>query len=344
MVRIVNWILTRRCNLKCEYCGIVRDRKDERLLPLSHYKDNEITTERVINLLNEFRTYNPDIFHIFYGGEPFLRGDLGYIIKHCNNHDINYTIISNCTDDVRGKILRAMDEADGFKSITGSIDPIVLAEPCNLHSQMKSAAAIKFLHGMKMYVDDVVAEVTMTKDTVQYTYGLIQMLSNMGIYTSLSAIDISKNYMYDFSSITNENELITENDELKILFYSLMLDRNLRIHMKDEILSKMFYHISSDYDCRVEKTIHNLTIDADGAVRTCLRMRGQYTPAALSDRNLFLRSHGFAEDGIQLNSYIFKSLIKDRKKFCQGCNHTCMMMSSYIDEHENESKKILKHK
>jgi MoaA/NifB/PqqE/SkfB family radical SAM enzyme len=342
-VRIVNWLLTRRCNLRCEYCGIVRDRGIKVLPRLSHYKENEITTERVINLLNKFRTYNPNIFHIFYGGEPFLRGDLGSIIKHCNESDIQYTIISNCTNDVRGKILRVMDEADGFRGITGSIDPIILDEPSDSQIQLKSAAAFKLLTGLTLYVKDVVAEVTMTKDTVSKTYDLIKLLSSGGIYTSLTAIDISKNDMYDFSAITNENQLIKENDELKLLFYKLMLDDKVLIHMKNEILPQLFQHISSTYDCKVEETLHNLTIDADGCVRTCLRIRGLATPLSINDRNLFRISHGYASDEATLNGYLFETLKEDRRDFCKGCNHTCMMMSKYIEDHEEESNKILDH-
>jgi MoaA/NifB/PqqE/SkfB family radical SAM enzyme len=345
-VRIVNWLLTRRCNLKCDYCGIVRDTncKEWKGLPsISYYKDNEITADRVITLLNKFRTYNPDIFHIFYGGEPFLRGDLGYIIRYCNRSDIDYTIISNCTNDVRGKILRVMDEVGGFKGITGSIDPVVLQEPDNSQIQLKSAAALKFLTGIVMYVKDVVAEVTMTKDTVKQTYDLIKMLSDVGIYTSLSAIDISKNDMYDFSAIKDKNQLVEQTIELKELFYKLMLDESLLIHMKHQILPTLFNYIDSSYNCEVEKTLHNLTIDADGSVRTCLRIKGVHTPTAINDRNLFNRTHGFSEDTFSLNPYLFKSIADDRENFCKGCNHTCMMMSKYVEDHENEANKIIDH-
>jgi len=337
MVRIVNWILTRRCNLRCDYCGIVKVRGEERI---SHYKKNEIPAERVITLLNKFKTYNPDIFHIFYGGEPFLRGDLSDILKFCNENDIYYTIISNCTPDIQPKILRVMDEVGGFRGFTGSVDPVMLQEPTDSHTQLKSSAAFGFLMQMKNYVDDVVAEVTMTKDTLDKTYDLIKMLSSGGIYTSLTALDINKNYLYDFSAYSATCRLIKESRKSKELYWNIMADETLLIHMKDEVLPMLFRYISSDYNCENEKTIHNLTIDSDGKVRTCLRIRGNMMPNHINDKNLFLIN---VNSEYYLNPFIFHCMEYDRYYWCQGCNHTCVMMSNYIEYREGSSNKILDH-
>jgi MoaA/NifB/PqqE/SkfB family radical SAM enzyme len=51
---------------------------------MSYYIKNEMTTEVVINALKGFKIHNPNIFHLFYGGEPLLRPDLPDIINYCN--------------------------------------------------------------------------------------------------------------------------------------------------------------------------------------------------------------------------------------------------------------------
>jgi MoaA/NifB/PqqE/SkfB family radical SAM enzyme len=333
MVRIVNWLLTRRCNLRCEYCGIVKVGGKK---TIAYFKKNEIPAKRVITLLNKFRTYNPDIFHIFYGGEPFLRSDLSDILKFCNENDINYTIISNCTPDIQPKILKVMRDVGGFRGFTGSVDPSILDEPTTSQSQMKSAAGYWFLLKMQKYVDDVVAEVTMTKENFHRTYDLLKLLSSAGIYASLTAIDINKNYMYDFSAYSNRERLLKENKKLEALYEKIMSDDSLLIHMKDEIVPELFRHVSSDYDCEMEKVIHNLTIDADGSIRTCLRIRGD-NMSKFCDRDVLIMTNPY---GYELDHELAYRMCLDRNLYCRGCNHTCVMMSKYVDETENEHKII----
>jgi len=336
MVRIINWLLTRRCNLSCEYCGIIKVGGVKRI---SHLKKNEISADRVITLLDKFRTYNPDIFHIFYGGEPFLRGDLSDILKFCNERDINYTVISNCTPDVQPKILKVMKDIGGFRGFTASVDPSILAEPTESQSQSKSSSGFHFLMRMKHYVKDVVAEVTMTRPTLGHTYDLIKMLSQVGIHTSLTAIDINKNYNYDFSAYSAESRLIKQNRYLNTVYDSIMADDTLLIHMKDIIVPKLFKHIQSDYDCELEKSRHNLTIDADGTMRLCLRVRGHFTES-YNDKDILLMEEPY---GYLLNPGFNSAIQDDKRSLCRGCNHTCMMMSKHVDDHEEDRNKIIDH-
>ena len=90
MIRIANWLLTRRCNLRCEYCAIVQnyENKPEKYPDMRHYYVNEMKTEYVIKGLHKLHIHNPDMFHIFYGGEPLLRKDLYEIINYCNEKKI----------------------------------------------------------------------------------------------------------------------------------------------------------------------------------------------------------------------------------------------------------------
>lgn len=330
MIRIVNWLLTRRCNLSCEYCGIVR-------VNAAQYKKNEISTERVITLLDRFRTYNPKIFHIFYGGEPFLRRDLGTILNHCNANDIDYTIISNCTADIQPKITKVLKEVGYFKGFSASVDPTILMDPSESQSQLKSSCGFHFLMQMKNYVEDVVAEVTMTRPSLGHTYDLIKMLSSVGIYTSLTAIDINKNYAYDFSAYSDRNHLLVKNKFLNTVYELIMNDDSLLIHMKHDIVPMLFDHIGSDFDCGLQDSLHNLTIDADGSIRTCLRMRGTETPKHFNDQNILLDVIG------EVNPEVLGSIALDRMCHCRGCNHTCVMMSKLINNGEVNQTKIVTH-
>ena len=77
-IRIVNWLLTRRCNLDCSYCAITKNYKNKpsEYFDITHYYKNEMSTEYVIEGLRRFKEHNSNCFHLFYGGEPLLRTDL----------------------------------------------------------------------------------------------------------------------------------------------------------------------------------------------------------------------------------------------------------------------------
>jgi len=106
MIRIANWLLTRKCNLKCGYCAIVRDYENMPCMypNVSYYIKNEMSTNVVLSVLDRLKQHNPNMFHIFYGGEPLLRRDLPTIINYCNDNDIEYTIISNNTKEIQPQI------------------------------------------------------------------------------------------------------------------------------------------------------------------------------------------------------------------------------------------------
>ena len=90
-IQIVNWLLTRRCNLHCDYCRIVKNYKNQPEIypPMKHYIENEMSTETVIEGLRRLKLHNPECFMILYGGEPLLRPDLHEIINYCNEKSYN---------------------------------------------------------------------------------------------------------------------------------------------------------------------------------------------------------------------------------------------------------------
>ena len=100
--------------------------------------------------------------------------------------------------------------------------------------------------------------------------------------------------------------------------------------MKDILIPKMFNTLPSNFDCEIEKGLHNLTIDADGSIRLCLRVRGIAAPA-FNLAELFDPSYPtlIAHD-------VYESIKADKKHFCKLCNHSCLMMSQHFDTTNEE--------
>jgi len=143
--------------------------------------------------------------------------------------------------------------------------------------------------------------------------------------------------MYDFSAYSDENRLIKHSPKLIKLYTKLMCDDSLLIHMKEEILPVLFGHIDSTYDCEMEKFVHNLTINSDGTLRTCLRIDGGNMINSIDYDDIF------DPDGNFKKSFITRRIGLTKKEYCKGCNHTCVMMSKYVHDHENEENKIVSH-
>jgi len=341
MIQIVNWILTRRCNLKCDYCAIVKDYHGmpEQYPKMHHYRSKEMSTETVINALKNFKILNPNMFHIFYGGEPLLRKDLAEIINYCNQQDIFYTIISNNTPEIQDKITSLFRQVEYIEGFTSSVDPTALMTipdyvDINVLDIIKKSTEglkrLKELQAAKL-VKDVVAEITVTNQNWPFLEQLVTELSANEIYSDITFVDIAKSPYYDFSNVTNEDFLVKPTFELAKMLNRMLENDHLLIHMKDVLIPWMFNTLPSNFDCGLENKIHNVTVDADGTMRLCLRIRGVVTPT-IHVNDIFEitdRSKGVTNEFYQL-------LMIDKKRYCQLCNHSCLMMSKYIDENSDE--------
>lgn len=334
-IQIVSWLLTRRCNLKCEYCGIVKNYKDKpKGYPdMSHYHKNEMTTEYVIDILKKLKEHNSDCFNILYGGEPLLRSDLSEIVNFCNDEKINYTIITNNTEEVQPMLEKLFKETDFVTGLTSSIDPIVLwgegdEEVEKTDRYIKSVQGYNRLLGLKDKVKDLVAEMTIGNEDIPYIFDTIKILSSKGINTDITFVDIAKNESYDFSAITDRSCLVKPTFELADELITCVRFGK-RVHMADTLIPRIFNGLPSNYNCKLENGLHNLTIDSDGSVRLCLRIRGSITPRKK------IHEYFNSEDPEGLFHELRSYQTIDKHYECEGCNWTCIEMSKLLRENEN---------
>jgi len=328
-IQIVSWLLTRRCNLRCSYCALVRNYKHmpEKYPQMKHYHQHEMSTEYVIEVLGKLKEHNPNVFNILYGGEPLLRKDLAKIVNFCNDNDIHYTIISNNTEEIQPLLDALMDDVEYINGYTASVDPVIVMDPANVDPYRldKSLAgyaklvALKKLFGSD-YVKDPVAEITVDNESVPYLHKLVSLLTENEISSDITFVDIAKSPYYDFSNVSDESQLVHRSDELSIQFDKI-IDDKLDVHMADKLLPAMWKILPADMDCEIERNVHNMTIDADGTVRLCLRIRGTATPTLKA-------IDAFTPTG--LNPILKEHLKRDKERYCRGCNWTCMLMSQIL--------------
>jgi len=342
MIQIANLLLTRRCNLKCSYCNLVKDYKDKPAdyPSMKNFRENELTGEQWCDILQRLKAHNKDIFIILYGGEPFLYKDLDKILVYCYRERINYTIISNSTGGlVWNRVWNLYHQYGKYRGFTSSVDPIVMMPERKVPKKYKDIYR-KSTEGLNKLIqakisglsDDVVAEITILKETIPYLYGTVAKLSEHGIYSSITAVDARKSPYYDFSSVdVKDGCLLEQTQELKELFarlYNDAMEGKLKIHIP-QTLDVLYQYLPSNYKCQIHKNIHNVSIEPNGTFRLCLRIAGLETPAV--DYRKAISTKGV------ISQELMKAIQWDYSELCKCCNWTCQMMSSLAPD------KILNH-
>lgn len=334
LLHIVNWLLTRKCNLNCSYCRIVSDysNKPTEYPDMNYFHQNETPTEYILKCLWRIKQHNLDSFNIFYGGEPFLRNDFSQIISFCNKENINYTIVSNNSDAIQPKINQLFNEVDEVKGFTSSVDPDIYDRNDLDDQTRKSLSGIEKLTKLKSIVNDVVAEITVSNQNIQKLYKLVKDLTDRGISSSITFIDLAKSKYYDFSDIDNVESLVYPTGS-KVELDKVLNDPNTDVHMKDTLGKELYNILPSNYDCKIEENFHNATIDADGSLRLCLRVRGVETPK--------LKFTDYISESGELDDKLFENIKSDKNKYCESCNWTCPIMSQLIENNLDSSNSLI---
>lgn len=311
--------------MNCSYCRISGNieykNKPKEYPSKSYYYENERSITWWISMCDYLLNHNPNIFFIIYGGEPFIRNDVEILVKFLNFNDANYTIISNAYYGINSK--KRMD--DFFSSVgkvngfTTSIDPTFMDDAYLDDEIIKSKNGFQYLKSLidEDLVDDPVAEITCDNESIFQLEDTIRILDSYGITSDVTVLDIAKNDYYDFSDVVDDSRLVEPYSKVRGIFKRLVTS-NYKIHMKTTLLPKILNILPSGLDCGLDKStapLHSITIDSDGKIRLCLRIRGIHAP----------KYEG--TDLIDQYDSIRNSMARDKCILCEGCNHTCYLMS-----------------
>jgi len=339
-IKVANLLLTRNCNLKCSYCRIAGNvnyiEKPFCYPGRKHFLENEKESEWWINLCKKLVNHNKDIFFILYGGEPFLKLDLLVdLVNYMNENNVNYTIISSCNEQIKDNIYEFFNRVKYVKGFTASVDPgFYLDTSPSTDEMFKSDTGFETLKELKAkgLIKDPVAEVTVTSENIMYLVDTLKMLNDEDITSDITLLDIAKNNYYDFSAVTDPAYMVRSVKEVSDLFRKIK-NSCLKIHLKETLLDDLLEIMPAEIDCELEKDFHNISIDSDGKLRLCLRIRGRNCVNFDAD-SIFDDEGNFTTE---FNDF-YEALKCDKDVLCKGCNWTCVLMSK-----NNTNKEILDH-
>ena len=322
MINIVNILVGRKCNLKCNYCrisgNIDYDKKPYDYPDSTYYFNNERTSDFWIAVCDSLHLDNPNTFFIIYGGEPLLYPGLSDIIKHLNFIGANYTIISNSTPELDKLRDKFFSEVGTVKGWTASIDP-------GFETIIDSDESRKSNYGYHLLkkliseglVEDPVAEITCDRDSIFKVEETIKKLSAEGIWSDLTVLDWAPTNRYDFSNVDTKDMLVPKTEEVKNIFDRL-INSDYKIHMKNSLLPKIYDMLPAELDCGIGKdNLHSICIDSDGSMRLCLRIKGHFT-TKFNANNLF---------DVDIREKLEEAIETDKEIICKHCSHTCYIMS-----------------
>lgn len=334
-IQIVSWLLTRQCNLKCSYCRISRDPDPLSSYPkLNEYLVDQMDYKQVISGLYDMKQHNSEMFHIFYGGEPLLFPNLHKVINFCNESNIHYTIITNNTEEVQPLLTKLFNNVDYVAGLTSSVDPL-LYDPKRLNDDRakKTKFGFKRLIELKSKIKDLVAEITVSNDNIDYLYPLVKDLTEEGISSDITFVDIAKNRYYDFSNVTDVGELVYPSKKLLDILKRIYSEK-LNVHLDMNFMMKVYETLPAELDCKLENGVHNITIDADSSIRLCLRIRGHETPQHYHVSNIFNLKY-------EVDPVLRHYQAIDKIKCCEKCNWTCIIMSQMLRDNQINSDELV---
>ena len=259
----------RRCNLKCNYCGMVTGKANT--FPIERWK---VGFEALKKLGCGFCA--------FYGAEPLKHFiDLPEIIQFVEDLGMKTTIITS------GVVTNFYDKLDilydhGLRSLTMSND--LLTDGLNISSRAKSKQYLDGLYYFKSKLDirDVAAVTTLTRTNYNLLIPSIKLLSSQDIWTFYDFIHpdrgIPGTKCRNYPGI---EKLLFTNDDLPKVIEVLEQAEELRnsgylVHSggpyfmdivrrsKGRVINKFAWH------CAYEEEFPAwLTIDCDGTVGIC---------------------------------------------------------------------------
>lgn len=307
-------LLTRKCNLRCNYCDLVNTNKNE--LTLEQWK-------RGFELL--FNVLDVKLLAIL-GGEPLVLG-IDYLCELAEFlsgfKDRKFALVSNCVGLEDKDIDRLIKS--GIKAWVTSVDAV---DASGLHN----AQRIKSQHGLNTLVrlsekgvKHISGVVTVGKKNIKNVMPTVEMMINMGIMPNVEIVHYKRGPynifcaekerlmgdLLDHSDFEDIQKLSTDLQKLSLQ------NKFFQVPEFYEMWSKPQYSIGLKWNCRHFSFV---SVDSDGTMGVC----DDFFPPGLSKINV-LDLENVGRDN-------FEKLWLESCRSCPGCFMSSHVMSDLYVE------------
>ncbi|MCK4669659.1 MAG: radical SAM protein [Nanoarchaeota archaeon] len=249
-----NLFYTRLCNLKCDYCGVIKKMPNKEL-SLEEWKE---CSDVLYSLGNRFISIT--------GGEPLIRRDLPDFIKYLSKKPRLISLVTNGTLLTEEK-LKEIAKA-GVMSIGLSTQSFIPG--AHVKSQRTELFDL-LLEYQKKYKFEISALITITKKNYKEVPHIVKYLSSLGVRISPNMVTSGKEDYWWFRGNCSHLQFDTKSlpGLIKVIKYLVALKRKGKITYSEDYLWKLIQQSRGDYwwPCEVGKTY--LSINSDGKIMPC---------------------------------------------------------------------------
>jgi MoaA/NifB/PqqE/SkfB family radical SAM enzyme len=261
--------LTRKCNITCQYCKIIKT-----VLP------EELTNEQWMEAFDILDSLGIRFVNIA-GGEPTILKGLGTLISHLNNRtSMHYSIVSNSIFNDR-KLEEIVDA--GLRTFVASVD-VIEGEVRHSDILRKSDAGLKMLKKLQARgVPELCGNIVINGRNINNVMSVVRYLNDNGFWTSICPIVWGKGDNWGDIEKADESYRLTEahREKLEEIADELLMMKergDLILPTEGYIRHMTSYGIGCNWKCYMEKKSPNpprLFIDADGSIMSCINFRGK---------------------------------------------------------------------
>ena len=302
MITEAQVFLTRKCNLNCGYCKLVKNKTLKELSLKEWIKAYSIMGEIGIKTVK------------IMGGEPTIKNWLPDLLKEVS---IKTAIISNSifSEETRDKIANAnffgyFASVDSLSSINEVKDPI--------RKSISGYSMLKYLWNFDIPI--LAANVVINKFNFKEVPEIVERLSDEGFFVNLCMVQHTQNANKEFSRVNiRKGYLFTNEDkkELKALSKKLlkMKRRGVKITVPEIYIKDIVkFGINCNWKC---KKLSQLRIDCDGGLMLC----NEYRSSLADDYNI-----------LDMTKSKYKEFLNQwyevrRKVGCDGCYWSCFIQA-----------------
>ncbi len=268
-------LISRRCNLFCQYCKITKT------IPI----EQELTTKQWSEAFNIIYKNLGASFIAIYGGEPLCLGKkkLCEIVNMLSKYrpEKSFTIISNCIGLTDGYIKELID--NGLDSWTASVDTLNPSEEIDGFTASKSRVGLTTLLKMKkMGLRDVCGIITATRKNIKHIPDTVKYLSDNGAWAGIDCLHFRKcEGQSGLPEKESMKELIFRREDISQI--SIVSDKLIEMKRKGALIFPTYEvlegwkdvnnFIDLNWKCGT-KFPYCITVDSDGKLMECDSFQG----------------------------------------------------------------------
>ncbi len=257
----MEFLVTRRCQLRCKYCKITDSSKLWAL---------EMDTRQAISCINLMADNWPGAPIIIYGGEPTTRPDLPELIDHTRFRGVKHAVISNSLKVINDEPYAKELVDAGLSNWSISFDGYTDAETLGKDAFRKSNAGLSSLLMMrdKFNIKDLVACITVSRKNIDDLPAIVANLSYEGIWAICTPLQMG-GVGYDYAQgaridLPSQYQLAT----IAPIMESMASSGRFLMHNGPEWFRVWPESFRNQVWMCHDKSV--LTVDADGSLRYCV--------------------------------------------------------------------------